>query len=227
MKIRRFPRLAEDYPEAAKASNALTRRESKNLMRSSKLPRGYDRLTRRQKKLARRIVNGLTVKEACRAMGMDTNTFYRYMNFHPLFKQYYLRYAQKVSSEIGGRLDAKMGRAVQVVENALDHPDYYLATDQAVKLLSGRGWYKKNVDSKQHVVSNLHVDGKIKIGKSLDKDLIDAFVSAIGKMAMGQKEVRPKIVDGKVTEKILNLLPEPAPNANNTQIQKVDEAKTA
>lgn len=193
-----------------------------------RIPRGYDKLTKKQKKLARKIVNGMTVQDACKTMGMDTNTYYRYVHYHPLFKQYYLRYAHKVANDVEGRLDAKLGRAVQVIENALDSPDDYFAHESAVKLLSGRGLYKKSVDSKQQVTGAVRVHGNVKhMHKNMDKELMTAFVQALTGMTSGGKIVEPKVIKGKVVSKVINQLPEPAPNANNTEIQEVEQAKAS
>src|SRR6266576_2204719 len=155
MKIRRFPRLAKDYPEA------MTRAMKRHLRLSKGTPRGYDHLTKEQKRVARLVIDGMTVKDACDKVGMDTNTWYRYLHYHKLFKAYYLRYAARTASEVEGRLEAKMGRAVQIVEDALDNPDYYFAHDSAVKLLNGRGLYKKSVDSKKQISSAVAIHGNI------------------------------------------------------------------
>lgn len=224
-KIRRFPRLLKDYPDAH-----LTKSMKVSMkLAENRIPRGYDKLTRRQKKLAKKIINGMTVKDACKTMGMDKNTFYRYMHFHPKFKAYYLAYAQKASTEMDGRLDAKLGRAIQIVENALDSPDDYFAHESAVKFLTGRGFYTKSVKADKNITKNVNIHGEIKhTHKPMDKDFMMAFVQAFSNMTGSGKEIEPKVVKGKTVSKVINALPEPAPSADiNTQIQKIDQAKIA
>jgi hypothetical protein len=221
--VRRFPRLLKDYPDCE-----LTKSQRiAGQVRQGKLPRGYDKLTKKQKKLARLIINGMTVKDACRIVRMDSNTFYRYMRYHKYFKDYYLRYAHRSAVELEGRLDAKAGRAIQVVEEAMDNPDYYFAHDAAVKFLNGRGLYKKNTEINKQIRKNISLSGEIThVGKPLDGELINVFVEAMAKMASGQKEIKPKVVKGKVVEKVLNLLPEPAPSVDiATKMEEVKQAE--
>jgi hypothetical protein len=223
MKIRRFPRLLKDYPDAP-----LTRSMRERMRDEKIVPRGYDKLTRRQMKLARKVVNGMTVKDACKTMGMDTNTFYRYMHYHKLFKNYYLHYAAKYAENIDGRLDAKAGRAIRIVEEAMDSPDDYLRYNVAEKFLAGRGFYKKNVESKQQISGAVKMHGSVKhLHKPMDQEIMVAFVEAFRNMAGGGKEVQPKIVKGKTVSKVINALPAPAPNADNSEVQEVDQEKAS
>lgn len=222
--IRRFPRLLRDYPDAPLTKSMRVAMK----LAEKKIPRGYDKLTKKQKKLARKIINGMTVRDACKTLGMDTNTFYRYMHYHPLFKEYYLKYTAKTAGEIEGRLDAKAGRAVRIIEEAMDSPDYYHAHDVAVKYLTGRGFYKKSVDSKQQITGAVKMHGTVKhLDKPMDKELMLAFVDALRGMAGGGDIVQPKIVRGRTISKVLNALPEPAPNAENTEVQEIDQAKAS
>ena len=135
-KIRRFPRLLKDYPDAPLTKNMKVAMQ----LAEDKIPRGYNILTYKMKRLARKVVDGMSVKDACRTMHMDTNTFYRYMHYHPRFKKYYLEYAKATVAHIGDRFEAKLGRAVRLVEDALDNDDPYFAHESAVKLYRSAGF---------------------------------------------------------------------------------------
>lgn len=167
----------------------------------------YDKLTRRQKKAARMVINGMTVRETCRKLHMDSNTWYRWMHNHERFRRYYLTYASKQADNVTGRLDAKLGRAVSVVEDSLDSSDPYFAHESAVKLLSGRGLYKKSVEGKTDVSGAiLHgMGGKVVVEQAIDKDLMLMFIDAITGKSQGGKEVKPIIIDAE----IIKMLPEP------------------
>jgi hypothetical protein len=193
------------------------------------IPRGYDHLTKKQKKLARKIVNGMTISDACKCLRMSPDTYYRYMHYHAKFKAYYLRYAEKTANQVEGRLDAKLGRAVRVVENALDSPDDYFAHESAVKFLTGRGFYKRSLDSKKSISKDVKFSGKVThIAKVEDKELMKAFVQALGAMTSGGIAIQPKIVKAKVVNKVINALPEPAPNASlDSQVQEIEQAKAS
>lgn len=216
-KIRRFPRLLKDYPNAKLTKNQRVAIQ----LAENRVPRGYDKLTKRQKKLARYIINGMTVRDACRKLEMDTNTFYRYMHHHPMFKSYYIRYAEKASTEIEGRMDAKLGRAIHIVEQAMDNPDMYMAYGAAKDFLTGRGVYKKNIESKKQISGAVKLHGKIETtSKPLDGALVTAFVQALTGKAMSDKRVEPKIIKAKVVSKMLNQLPE-STNGLGSQIQEI------
>lgn len=205
--IHRFPRLLRDYPDARLTKNQKVAIK----LAENRIPRGYDRITKKQKKLARLVINGSTVKDACKKLGMDTNTFYRYMHYHPLFKRYYLKYAHRVAEEVEGRLDAKLGRAIQIVEEAMDNPDYYFAYNAAEKFLHGRGVYKKNVETKKQINTAAKIHGRVEVvGKPLDKELMGAFIEALTGKALSAKRVEPKVIKARVVEKVLEQLPAPA-----------------
>jgi len=144
-------------------------------------------------------------------------------------KAYYLRYAEKTANQVEGRLDAKLGRAVRVVENALDSPDDYFAHESAVKFLTGRGFYKRSLDSKKSISKDVKFSGKVThIAKVEDKELMKAFVQALGAMTSGGIAIQPKIVKAKVVNKVINALPEPAPNASlDSQVQEIEQAKAS
>jgi len=216
-KIRRFPRLPEDYPELAKKKFLGVD------ITNGRIPYGYDKVSKRQKKAIRYIVNGMTLKDMCRKIGTDTNTWYRWYHLNEKFRKYYHDYAARQSQLVAGRLDAKTGRAVQVVEEALDGPDPYLAADQAVKLLSGRGLYTKQIKSDRHVSGAIMHGHAGAIGHKIevvDKELMQAFVEAMTGRAIGAPEKKEKIIDAKV----LKQLPEPK-NVVTPQVQKSVEAE--
>ena len=218
-KIRRFPRLLKDYPDAKLTKNQRVAIQ----LAEKRIPRGYDKLTKRQKKLARYIINGMTIRDACRKLEMDTNTFYRYLHYHPLFKKYYHRYAEKTANEIEGRMDAKYGRAMHIVDQAMDNPDIYLAYGAAKDFLTGRGIYKKNIESKKQITGAVKLHGKIETAsKPMDGKLVEMFIEALTGKAMSNRRVEPKVIKAKVVSKVLNQLPE---NTSNQVIENA-EART-
>jgi len=215
---RRFPRLPEDFPELVPKKKKMFMGVS---VEGGRIPRNYNKLTKKQKRAIRLVVNGMTINDMCRKVDIHHNTWYRWLHLHEKFKHYYLRYANKQALVTEGRLDAKVGRAVQVVESSLDSADPYFAHDAAVKLLSGRGLYKKNVEQNKHVSGSvMHgVVGKVE-HQIVDKDLMVAFVDALTGKAIGAPEHKEKVINAKV----LKSLPEPR-NGINTEIQKIVEAE--
>lgn len=219
-RIKRFPRL---YP-GKKRKKLPTDKAMKLRYEAGIMPKGYNKLTKRQKKLARMVVNGETVTYACRKLGFDTNTFYRYMNYHKLFKRYYINYGESIARNVEGRLDAKLTRAVRVIEDTLDGPDPYHRHEAAIKLLAGRGKYKKNVVSKNQVAGRIDLTNQAP-EKPMNQEIVFALVDAMKSMAMGTKELRPKIIDAEVVKQL------PAETVitehGNTQVQEVQQEKAS
>lgn len=216
--IRRFPRLAKTYPEMAIKTTFLGVDIS-----NGRVPKGYDRVTKKQKKAIRLAVGGMGIRDVCKKIGIDSNTWYRWLNLNEKFKNFYAKYAASQSELTSMRLDAKTGRAVRVVEEALDGPDPYLAADQAVKLLSGRGLYTKQIKQDKHVSGSVihgHVGGLEVKHEVVDKELMAAFVEAMTGRAIGQPEKKEKIINAK----ILKSLPEPK-NGLATEVPKSIEAE--
>lgn len=216
-KIRRFPRLAEDYPEMVVKKKRFMGVDVTN----GRVPQGYDRLTKRMKRAVKLVINGMTVRDMCDKLHLDSNTWYRWINLHERFKRYYVSYARKQASQVEGRLDSKTGRAVRVIEDALDSPDPYFAAEHAVKLLSGRGLYKKNVESNQKrsgVIIHAHT-GKVQ-HDIIDKDLMMAFIEALTGRALGEAPRKEKVINTKV----LKQLPPEIKNGN-PEVQKSVEAE--
>lgn len=228
MKIRRFPRLRLGDPLLKKL-----RAQNRNGNWTGLVTHPHNslnRLTKRQKKVIRLIINGEKVKDACRAVHppMDDCTYYKHLNRNPKFQAYYRKCAEKAQELIEMRLDAKTGRAVRVIENALDSPDQYYAHDASVKLLTGRGVYRKSIESKKDVNVNANIHGQIeRVGKPINEDLIPLFINALSAMAAGGREVKPKVVKGEVVEKIINALPAPAPTAEHEIQEQEREAKAS
>ena len=207
-KIYRFPRYPEGYNPELGLDKPLSKRMRMRLAReqSGKLKRGYDVLKKWQKKMIRLVINGMSVRDAAKKCGTSRNVFYAYMREHPKFKQYYIAYARKAATEVEAHLDGKLHRAVGIIGEALDNPDIYLATDTATKLLTGRGYYRKNIESTNKIQGQIqHNMTIVNKGKPLDKALVQAFVDVMtGKAVGGRKIKRPDIIDVKAVE----LLPE-------------------
>lgn len=214
--IRRFPRYADDYVEPKK------KRFMGVDITNNRIPRGYTMVTKKMKRAARCVINGMTIYDMCHKVGINSNTWYRWLNLNKPFHEWYVSYARKQAMNIEGRLEAKAGRAVRVIEEALDSPDPYLSTDQAVKYLTGRGHYKKNIESNQrHSGTIVHgIAGRVK-HEIVDKEILSAFVDALTGKAIGAPEKKEKVINVKV----LKSLPEPQ-NGINTEIQESVEAET-
>lgn len=215
--IRRFPRLPErERFLGVNVSNG-------------RVPIGYDRVTHKQKKLIRMIVNGMTIADACRKIGCHTNTHYRHWNYNKRYREYYLTYAQQSAHAHQQRLDAKTGRAITIIEESMDNPDPYFKHDVAVEFLKGRGHYKKNIEGRQvHSGAVIHgVAGKVDHEIGMDKELIEIFVSALVGKARGDAQINveqhePKIINAKVLKK----LPEKIHSGLDTKVPQVIEAET-
>jgi len=188
------------------------------------VPRGYDHVTKRQKKLIKLIVGGMAVRDACHRADVHPNTYYRWRHYHKPFMEWYARYAKGQIHKFSERLDAKFGRAVQIIEDSMDNPDPYFKHDVAVKYLSGRGHYKRSEVSNQiHTGAILHGHtGKVRAEVGMDKELVGAFVKALAGVATGTTNPHdPRIIPAKV----LKSLPEPRQDGIDTKISKSVEAE--
>jgi transposase-like protein len=186
------------------------------------IPKGYKKLTKRHKKVARAVVDGMSVKDVCKKYGVDVNTYYRWNRYHKLFQQYYLAYAERVSGLNQARLDAKVGRAVQIVEESMESADPYFKHDVAHKHLVGTGFYKKHGEVNKKVNMVAKIDSTVEhTGKPLDRELVSLFVEAMAGMASGQKRIQPKFID--VTE--VKLLPGSSAIGLNSKDEEIDQAK--
>jgi hypothetical protein len=194
---RRYPRLAKDYPELAKHVKMTVHQRLALQAAKGIVPPRYKILTRRQKKVARLVLSGMAVRDACNKVGMDTNTFYRLVHFHPKFKKYYYSIAERQTDLVETRLDSKLPRAVRLVEEALDSRDPYFATETAVTLLKGRGKFKQSSQTKQEFGGTIKIDGKVESINSGNKDMALAFIEAMGRMSAGAAPIKPDIIDIK------------------------------
>lgn len=186
--IHRFPRLAKDEMKRRGLDKGLTRTQRYEIRVSTgDLPRGYNKITKKQKRLARLIVDGVPVTEACELVHVTPHSFYRWRRAHPLFRNYYLNYAKKRSGLTEKQLDALYPRAVRVVEDAMQSPDIYFAYDAAKDFLKGRGKYKTNIASKSEVggVVESRVIADI-TQHGVGPEMILQFVNALVSRAQGQ-----------------------------------------
>lgn len=196
--IMRFPRLAEDYPNEVGHLSQLGR--TKLRVAQGITPKGYRTLSNKQKKIARLVLSGQSVASVCQKYHMDDHTFYRWLHCHKLFQKYYYRIAQRRASLVDLRLEAKLPRAVQIVEESLDSRDPYFAKETAMELLKGRGKLKHNVQTKNETTGTLTVDAKVEsLGGANEgmREMAVAFLEAMASMGMGTKLVQPKVIDVK------------------------------
>jgi hypothetical protein len=204
--VNRFPRLIRDYPKYALGALKPSKTQRyKAMMLSGTPPKGWHRLTKRQKRIAREVAGGMSIGQVCKREGMSNNTFYHWINCHPLFQKYYFRQAAMSSGIVENRLDAAVARAVRVVENSLDSGDPYFAHEAAVQLLKGRGKYKQamNVKKEGHIdhthTGTVNIDQRLTIR---DEKAAQMLVELMGKMASGGEAYQPKIIDAKVVKEL-------------------------
>lgn len=195
--IRRFPRSPIGKLKRHLASTYVARVESGDL------PRGYDRLDKKWKKIARAYASGEhSAPDICRKFHVDLNTFYRRRRAHPLFVSYLKKCIARRASNIPTMMSQQDVRAVKLVGDALDSPDIYFRTDVAQKHLKGRGHYSTKHEVKTDHTGHVQVDGNIeRVG--LDKDMIGMFVNAI----VGLSQGRPAHTIETTAEEV-KLLPE-------------------
>jgi len=193
-RIQRFPRYAEDYPPEKKLVKMASIRKQ---VSEGKVPVRYDKLSPRMKKIARLAVRGVPIDVICKMEHLDSNTYYRWIHYHKLFQKYYLRYANKQASIVGSRLDAKLGRSVTVLEDALESRDPYLQTDTALRLLKGRGKLIQNIQTKQQISGHIDTTSEVHHTHEMDKEFAQMFVEAMLGKATGMKTIQPTVIDLK------------------------------
>ena len=203
--ILRFPRLRKHYHSENGTGSKMRRLRSK--IASGILPRGWDHLSKDQKKLAKRIASGMAVRDACHLSGVkDPNTFYIWRELHPLFKAYYYKVAHRFASTISDRLDSKLPRAVRVVEESLDNGDPYFRHEAAVGLLKGRGIYKPTTNVQGEVLQKHAFTGTVDVkhNHKMDREFAMMFVGALQAKAQGAglKRVEPKVIDAEVIKEL-------------------------
>jgi hypothetical protein len=108
-------------------------------MLDGNLPRGYDRLADKWRRIAREVASGTTITEACRRAKVKRDTYYLYRRVHPLFQAYLQQCFEAASEDIRVWQTRQLVRAVQIVDEALNHPDAYFRYRAAKDVLKGIG----------------------------------------------------------------------------------------
>lgn len=180
------------------------------------VPKGYDRLTKRQKKVARLVAAGHSLKYVCDKVGLEADTFYRWRRAHPLFREYLYKRVLKNATDLEGRLEEQVVRSAQVIDEALDFEDIYLRTSVAQNVLKGRGRWKSNVEKKVEGNITSTVKGEVKVhdmgaSKELIQTLVDGLVSLAGGVPLNEKS--RKVIDVKKLDGKLPEIPEEAEGA--------------
>lgn len=203
--ILRFPRLRKHYHSENGTGSKM--RKLRARLASGILPRGWDHLSKDQKKLAKRVASGMSVRDACSLSNVkDPNTFYIWRELHPLFKAYYYKVATRFATTINERLDSKLPRAVRVVEESLDNGDPYFRHEAAVQMLKGRGVYKPTTNVQGEVLQKHAFSGSVDVKQThkLDREFAEMFVNALRNKAQGEglKKIEPKIIDVDVVREL-------------------------
>jgi transposase-like protein len=191
--IRRFPRLAEDDPLIPEVYPLLYKKltgsqKLRKRIEKGDMPRGWDKLTKKHKKLIRLVLRGTSVIEACDQVGFHRKSFYKWLNLWPKFRKYYFFMSEKLvieRNEVDQRLDAALPRAARLVEDALQSEDTYFATEQAVTLLKGRGRLKTSIQQKNDSKLDITTTGKLVQEHTLSPELATLFVNALVNKASG------------------------------------------
>jgi hypothetical protein len=217
----RFPRLIKDFPKYALDALKHTKMERyRALILNGITPKGWRRLTRRQKQIARRIAAGFSIRDVCRKYKMDSNTFYHWLHCHPLFQKYYYRQAARNAGIVDKRLDASVHRAIRVVEESLNSGDPYFAHEAAVQFLKGRGKYKPQMTVDKRGSIQHQFSGTVNENVTIkDEKVVHLLVEAMHKMAGGgTQEERPKIIDAEVVKEL-----PPAPMTVSDEPKEIQE----
>ena len=195
--VHRFPRESANTDILKKFTGHKMQRLAKQFL-AGKIPVRYDKITKKQKAIARAVIAGSTVKEAVHRYGSCSDTFYRWLHFHPLFQAYYYKKAHEQAGTVDARLDAKLPRAVRVVEEALDSNDKYFAHDSALALLKGRGKYATNSRVEQKHSGHVKFDTGKEVERSgIDKKILLTLVDALVGKAQGGKIIEAKVINVK------------------------------
>jgi transcription termination factor NusB len=156
------------------------------------------------KKLIKTIIAGAPIQEALKKYKVSQTTYYRWLNGHRLFREYFRRYAHKIRENSEMRLDGNLGRAIRVVEETLGSRDPYLAYNAAEKLLTGRGKYRRSTDIQKDVKSTIQVQEAIDVSHHLDSNTTKLFIEALLGQAKGIQAPAEhlKIIDVKVLKEL-------------------------
>lgn len=195
--ITRFPRRAADYPELV-GGRPLTRYQKLKRMAAKGIrPPRYTRLSKRMKRIARMIISGMPILDVCKRMHLDSNTYYNWLHFHPLFRKYYYHVAERRATMVEARLDAKLPRAVRILEDSLESRDPYFAAETAVTLLKGRGKLRSSTTNKTEINANVKMDAKVENLGGTNREMAMMFMEAMARVGQGETErvIRPKVID--------------------------------
>ena len=184
-KVKRFPRLRKGEKLAVSRTGKFALR-----VKSGEIPRGYDYLDKKWKKLAKRVAAGLSVKDACKEFGVDTDTFYRRRTAHKLFREYLYKCYKKAALAVDERLAAQSVRATSIVSEAMENDDPYFRYEVAKEHLRGMGRYASRVKSESHsdidVGGSVEITGQIGEQGVLNKELAQMFVKGLIQMSVGK-----------------------------------------
>jgi hypothetical protein len=193
--ILRFPRYDLDTTNqggSQKKQGGLSRLEKYELRTASgDLPLGYDRLTKKQKKLAKYIASGISIGDACRLAKCARETLFRWRRAHPLFREYLRKTCLKYAQRVDERLEGQLPRAVQIVEDAMSSGDPYFEYEVSKDLLKGKGKYKSSIQSQQQVSGAINVTGKHDVTThGMDREMLLMFVNALVGKAQETKDIK-------------------------------------
>jgi len=216
--IRRFPRLGR-AGEKAYLQTLTKKQRLQWRVAKGDLPRGWDRLTKVQRRLIRLVLHGESVHEACQTVGVDSGTYYDWLNAHPLFRKYYFSMAQRIvgqQEEVDKRLDSMLPRAARVMEESLEDGDPYFRQSTAMSLLKGRRKLTTSVLQSQKVEKSISVKGEVKQVGELDIKVIHAFVGALS------RQIAPPVIQVTPTKTLTDDEIKALPEAtfDSTSVQK-------
>lgn len=178
--VKRFPRSPlAGLPQKLSSTYAAR-------VESGDLPRGYDRLDKKWKRVAKAVASGdQTVAEVCRKYGIGQDTFYRRRKAHPLFRKYLEKCFHSSVKNVPNVLSRHSVRAAKIIGDALESSDPYFRTDVAQKHLKGMGHYSTKHEVKTDHTGHVQVDGNIeRVG--LDKEMIGMFVRGLVEISRGK-----------------------------------------
>src|SRR5713101_9616706 len=114
-KIQRFPREIQRFPRLK-----LSRTQSIELrMSQGIIPQGYDKLSKKQRKVARSVASGESVVATCRKYKVRTETYYRWKRCNPLFQPYLNKCAMKSVQDIDAKAARQVSRSMRVIDESL------------------------------------------------------------------------------------------------------------
>jgi hypothetical protein len=197
--VQRFPRLPEgknihSAPKIWKHGKPYFGgiRKYEKRVAEGDIPKGYDHLTKRQKKICRLIGSGYGIKEACKKIGMGRETFFRLRRAHPLFRTYLNKQIMRNLEDVDARLERQVLRASQVVDETLDNDDTYFAADMAKSVLKGRGRWKNSTTSvvDQKISGKVGLEGQLQVSDNgLSKELMETLVKGLLGLSNGGARV--------------------------------------